>query len=357
MTQISLFAGPIDSPSPQLLGKYPIESLIGAIIAGTWKPIVEQARAIADKKERQYFKIKSVPFFYPSAHLTDAKREDGDAAQHSGLIAIDIDGTDPVRAKQLIGNDPYLHAAFVSVSGNGVCALFAVEPPGMYGQDAARSLGKFNVQAWTAIADYLRDRYQLVADKSGKNIARARYVSVDDAVVGNGANALPFPVKLEADDVTMIASKYGNVARPDLIVDLLSAYLKAEIDRSYFTRDNLQRAGYDVSGYAHNSVIRIAWYCGGFDHLIGGVGRQLLAEQFLSTMEGRPNFDRSTDARKWLDQYDRGTARPLAVDDLPGGARIAWKQPDATGTIDTEDERLFRVECRAAIYKIGRAHV
>jgi len=347
---ISLFASPIDSPRPPLIGKFHISQILNGIMCGTWDQTVQATRAIPEKKLRQKYKIANVPFFYPSAILRGALREDGDAIQHTGLIAIDIDGSDPTATKQLIGADPYLHACFVSVSGNGVCALFVVDPPEQYGQDAARSLGKYNIQAWQAITEYLRDRYNLVADASGKNIARARYVSTDPEIYGYGENALPFPVKLQANEVMVAAGKYDNAERPDLLIDLLRGYLSAEIARSYFTRDNLSKAGYDVSGYAHQSVIRVAWFCGGFDHIIGAAGRQFLVEHFLSEMEGRPNFDRPTDARKFLDQYDRGTARPLSMADLPGASRVEWKKPVEGAALDPFDEQSFRVQCRAAIY-------
>lgn len=346
---ISLFSGGISNPTPNIIGKYSIDAILSGVMSGTWRELVEQARTIEDKKERQAFKIKYLPFFYPSAHLNGANREDGDAIEHTGLIALDIDGIAPERVKELLSGDPYLHVAFTSVSGNGVCALFSVDPPGLYGQDEGRSLGRFNIGAWIALAAYLLDRYNITADKSGKNIARARYVSYDPAPIGSGYESLPFPVKLEAEDLMSVAGQFNNVERPDLVIEVLKSYISAEVSRSYFTRDNLHKAGYDVSGYAHQQVIRIAWLCGGFAAMIGEAGRQLLAEHFLAAMDGKPGFERSTDARKWLDQYDRGTRRPLTIKDLPGAARIDWSEPEA-GVIDPEDERSYRVQVRAAIY-------
>jgi len=348
---ISLFQAPITSSSAKLINKFLIYEILSKIQDGTWKDIIDGLRKIEGKKERKEYKNTYLPFFFPSCELYSIGRHNADAVQHTGIVAIDIDNTNPEECKDKLSKDPYLYAAFASSYGFGVCAMFVVDPPQLYGQDPGRSLGRFHNAAWDGLDKYLKERYGVFPDKSGKNISRARFVSYDDKMIGFGSSAVPFPVKLDTDSIKEIALIHDNNATPSFVIDILKNYITAEIRRTYFTRDNLIKAGIDVSGFAHDNVIRLSWFCGGFNNIITDVGRQVLAEHFISEMEGNPNFERSQDSRKWLHQYDKGTEKPLTIDDLPGVAGIEFTKQTIENGTSAEDDNLFRVECRSAIYK------
>ena len=51
------------------------------------------------------------------------KRVDESVSEHSGFFVLDFDKVDPQQKKQQLKNDPYIYAAWVSPSGNGVKAL------------------------------------------------------------------------------------------------------------------------------------------------------------------------------------------------------------------------------------------
>lgn len=163
----------IKDKSPQDMG---LDDFLSGIRTGAWQDAVLAIRTIRDKKERQTAKEKC-----PNVRVSGSfsSYSDKDLRKHSGYIAIDIDDTGDrsESTKELVANDPYIAAAFVSISGNGVCLLFKIDP--------TRHLDSFE-----GIAAYLYETYSLLVDQSGKNVSRARYVSFDPSIIENPAASL-----------------------------------------------------------------------------------------------------------------------------------------------------------------------
>ena len=137
---------------------------------GTWQDKVLYIRTIQDKKARSVEKQKC-----PLVTISGSFHERKDAAirKHSGFIAIDIDDIPNAEtAKDLFANDPYVYAAFVSISGNGLCLLIRIDPTR-------------HADAFLGIESYIYDQYQLIVDQSGKNVSRARFVSYDPNIYIN----------------------------------------------------------------------------------------------------------------------------------------------------------------------------
>lgn len=152
------------------------ESFLEGVRSGRWQDIALEVRN-APTKEIKDLKKKTAPMVTVSGSF--AARKDDSIRKHSNLIAIDIDNLDDaVATKNRIGADPYVLAAFVSISGKGLCLIIKI--------DGTRHLDAFN-----AIAAYLYNEYQLIVDQSGKNVSRARFVSYDPALIHN-TNAATF---------------------------------------------------------------------------------------------------------------------------------------------------------------------
>jgi hypothetical protein len=152
------------------------ESFLEGVRSGRWQDIALEVRN-APTKEIKDLKKKTAPMVTVSGSF--AARKDDSIRKHSNLIAIDIDNLDDaVATKNRIGADPYILAAFVSISGKGLCLIIKI--------DGTRHLDAFN-----AIAAYLYNEYQLIVDQSGKNVSRARFVSYDPALIHN-TNAATF---------------------------------------------------------------------------------------------------------------------------------------------------------------------
>ena len=152
------------------------ESFLEGVRSGRWQDIALEVRN-APTKEIKDLKKKTAPMVTVSGSF--AARKDDSIRKHSNLIAIDIDNLDDaVATKNRIAADPYVLAAFVSISGKGLCLIIKI--------DGTRHLDAFN-----AIAAYLYNEYQLIVDQSGKNVSRARFVSYDPALIHN-TNAATF---------------------------------------------------------------------------------------------------------------------------------------------------------------------
>jgi hypothetical protein len=152
------------------------DNFLEGVRSGRWQDIALEVRN-APNKEIKELKKKTAPVVTVSGSF--AARKDDAIRKHSNLIAIDIDNLDDaVATKNRIGADPYILAAFISISGKGLCLVVKI--------DGTRHLDAFN-----AIAAYLYNEYQLIVDQSGKNVSRARFISYDPALIQN-PNAATF---------------------------------------------------------------------------------------------------------------------------------------------------------------------
>ena len=146
------------------------DNFLEGVRSGRWQDIALEVRN-APTKEIKDLKKKTAPMVTISGSF--AARKDDSIRKHSNLIAIDIDNLeDAVSTKNRIGADPFVLAAFISISGKGLCLIIKI--------DGTRHLDAFN-----GIAAYLYNEYQLIVDQSGKNVSRARFVSYDPALIHN----------------------------------------------------------------------------------------------------------------------------------------------------------------------------
>lgn len=134
---------------------------------GTWQDHVFTVRLEKDKAKRSEIKRKAAGATISGSFES---RKDAGLRKHSGFITMDIDELQDVHAtkKQLV-NDPYIYAAFESISGGGLCLIFMID-------------GERHLDAFEGISKYLYDTYQLIVDQSCKNVSRLRYVSYDPQI-------------------------------------------------------------------------------------------------------------------------------------------------------------------------------
>jgi len=178
-----------------------LDDFLTGIKEGKWQDRVLAVRTIQDHKQRAAAKQKC-PLVRVSGSFSG--QSDKDLRKHSGFIAIDLDSIEnPNTVKELIASDKYVYAAFISISGTGLCLLFKI--------DGTRHLDSFN-----GIASYLYDSYQLIVDQSGKNVSRARFVSYDPYLVLNREALLfkKYPVKKKAipkNQIVFVQSDFDEI--------------------------------------------------------------------------------------------------------------------------------------------------
>ncbi len=102
---------------------------------------------------------------YVTISGTFSQRNNKGLIQHSGYICVDIDDVDPEETKSILAPDKYVHAAFTSVSGQGLAVLFKINP-------------EKHEEAFRGLQSYLFSNYRICID-SLPDVSRPRYVSYD----------------------------------------------------------------------------------------------------------------------------------------------------------------------------------
>lgn len=170
-------------------GELPIDLFLEGIRNGKWEDDVNVVRLIKDKQERKFAKEKLESVTISGLF---ASRRDEHSETHSGLIGIDVDDvTNPNEIKDVLANDPYIYSIFVTVSGNGLCIIFKINP-------------KKHREDFYSISKYLYEKYQIVVDPSGVNESRIRYVSFDPHIYINHGVVKQFDIKYEREKKTKI---------------------------------------------------------------------------------------------------------------------------------------------------------
>jgi predicted P-loop ATPase len=178
-----------------------IDNFLEGVRSGRWQDIALEVRN-APNKEIKELKKKTAPLVTISGSFS--ARKDDALRKHSNYIAIDIDNLEDAAAtKDRIGSDPYLYAAFISISGKGLCLIIKI--------DGTRHLDAFN-----GIAAYLYNEYQLIVDQSGKNVSRARFISYDPFIIQNSKSAtfkkyLPKKKEYKQAKVVVIKSDFDAI--------------------------------------------------------------------------------------------------------------------------------------------------
>ena len=159
----------------------------------TYKVQSDEIASITDKKARQKRKSEILPYVTISGVFSE--RNESGLLEHSGLIAIDVDGVQDLEyIKTQLSKDPHSFAVFKSVSGTGLCVLIKIS------NSAESHLSHFR---W--IEQYYYDNFNLIIDASCKDVSRPRYVSADAEIFIN-----PNPKKAGKKSVKRTAPKKIN---------------------------------------------------------------------------------------------------------------------------------------------------
>lgn len=180
---------------------FAIDDFLQGVKDGKWQDQVLKVRTIHDKKERDIAK-KKCPMVTVSGSFVG--RTDQSIRKHSGFIAIDIDKIEnPNVIKELLANDKYIYASFISISGTGLCLIFKID-------------GTKHAESFEGIGAYLYENYQIIIDQSCKNVSRSRFISYDPYLVFNNV-ALTFKKYLpkkkisKANQVVFVQSDFDEI--------------------------------------------------------------------------------------------------------------------------------------------------
>lgn len=145
----------------------PLDIFLDNIKDGVYQDAVLAIRTISNKKAREEAK-KRLPAVTIAGQFKH--RDDNSIIQHSGFLAMDFDNLkDPEGFKDIIAEDYYCYSAFISVSGNGVCALFRVQ-------------ADKHKEAFQGLSEYLFKKYGEPCDSTSINPSRLRFVTYDPGI-------------------------------------------------------------------------------------------------------------------------------------------------------------------------------
>lgn len=171
--KFSYFKAPVSNIYPKkTLSLVEVYSLIKSTQNSSF---TEQLRAIQVKNEAR--KYKASKFDYVTFSGTFEKRNDKSLLNHSGLLTIDFDHIHNLQQlKNQLLNDEYFETEilFVSPSGDGLKWIIPI--------DITESTHQ---NYFNAVANYIKEVYQLEVDKSGKDVSRACFLPFDPEVFIN----------------------------------------------------------------------------------------------------------------------------------------------------------------------------
>lgn len=166
---VTLFRNIVETATPF---HRPVDVVLQRIKEGATKDLVKRIRSERNKTERNELK-KGLPAICFSG--TFNKRNDKSLVEHSGLICLDFDGYEKkkelISHKENLTKDPYVYAAFVSPSGNGLKVLVRVPA------DPDNHVNYFN-----ALQKHFDSPH---FDKTCKNLSRVCYESFDPVLYVN----------------------------------------------------------------------------------------------------------------------------------------------------------------------------
>ena len=163
----SFFPAPIKNTIPVL--KMTLADAYEYITGPTAVSRTRELRSKTDIKETR--KFKSEKFDYCTFSGLFSKRSDQALVQHSGLLCLDFDHLKNLEeVRQQLLNDDYFETQllFISPSGDGLKWIIEIDISQTTHTDYFR-----------AVANYLKQTYNVDVDQSGKDVSRACFLPYD----------------------------------------------------------------------------------------------------------------------------------------------------------------------------------
>lgn len=231
-----------DVRQPSRLETRNTRDVLFGIRDGSWRDSVVRVRKLpADSSEQRQAKL-ALP--YTTWAGVFSRRSNDGLVHHSGQVGIDLDGLGEAGAVLVIQSavaDRFCLAAFRSVSGEGVRLIFRIPPCSPAN----------HVVAFEQVFSHVRAHYRHAADPSGKDIARASYVSFDRGLWFNqSAETLPIVLPVPTQRVSPLNRCVG--------FSPLYAGQLAEVWPEWYGRNSVNLAkGPDGRAKTHRSLLEL----------------------------------------------------------------------------------------------------
>jgi len=156
---------------PKIFARQPerettIIEFLNSVKHGTFKHLIEPINNEPNKKKRKTLKENTLPYVTISGLYPEIRNKEG-LKKHSGFICLDIDDSaDLGKDWENVTQDKHTFGAFKSASGLGIAVLIKVNP-------------KKHLESFLSLERYYLEKFQIILDKSCKDVTRPRFVSYD----------------------------------------------------------------------------------------------------------------------------------------------------------------------------------
>ena len=156
---------------PKIFARQPerettIIEFLNSVKHGTFKHLIEPINNEPNKKKRKTLKENTLPYVTISGLYPEIRNKEG-LKKHSGFICLDIDDSaDLGKDWDNVTQDKHTYGAFKSASGLGIAVLIKINP-------------KKHLESFLSLERYYLEKFQIILDKSCKDVTRPRFVSYD----------------------------------------------------------------------------------------------------------------------------------------------------------------------------------
>ena len=210
---------------PKIYERKPIREtsileFLNSVKHGTYAHLIDPINNEPDKKKRKTLKENTLPYVTISGTFPEVRNKEG-LDKHSGFICLDIDDSaDIAKDWESVTSDRFTFGAFKSASGLGIAVIVKINP--------AKHLESF-----LALERYYLENFQIILDKSCKDITRPRFVSNDPSAYIN-ENAEVFKSYLtKKETVIKLPNIITGANDIDYVVDQIKSN-RVDITRSSY---------------------------------------------------------------------------------------------------------------------------
>lgn len=239
--KFSYYKGPIRNVKP--FRSITLADAADIIRSDEFKEDIERLRTATNEATQKTIK-GSLSYFTFSGVFT--KRLNDGLKSHSGYICIDIDDLPAERLtelrQQLIDSD-IATLIFTSPSGNGLKVIFRIDPA-------------HHDETFTDIASFIDDNFNVTVDQSGKDVARACFVSYDpdvhfnpDAPIFKHTTPSPAPQSKKTTQKKASKARSQFQINQDLrrVEHVVSQIIREQIDITEDDYDNRLTVGFALA--------------------------------------------------------------------------------------------------------------
>lgn len=239
--KFSFYKGPIRNVKPEKV--MDLSEAMALIRSNTYKDDIERLRATDNKDVRKTIK-NCLPYFTFSG--TFSKRITDGLKQHSGLIVLDFDDLTAVKLGMVCDNLPdiaWVCAFWISPSGNGLKVLVKIDP-------------QYHLASFQFLAKFFLDNFSLEVDPSGKDVARACFVSADEKLYFDAnSEVLTLPEELLVTETGRIAIR-TNTDKKDFEVQRKVA---KDLARVAYVVEQIERDQIDITDDDYDNRLMVGF--------------------------------------------------------------------------------------------------